>query len=680
MQNSFNGGIISPDMYGRPDQAKYQNGLAECTNFHVEMFGGATFRAGFQYVYHFANVPIEKIRLIPFVFSEEQAIVIGLFAGGARLFTEGGILLDQSGQPINLTLPYAEQDLMSIRYAQSADVITLTHPSYAPRKIVRISATSWTTEVITASYGAAAPTSVNATATIQAKYQAGGAQAGSYNPRTYSYAVTAIYEESGESPQSDTVSVTNDLTLAGNTNTITWLHTQLTPNAGPRRFNVYKLRSGLACYIGETTATSFTDDNIEHNGAITPPLIRDPFQYNPTAVAYFGQRKVYGGGNLSPQWIRMSRTATDDNFEYHIPSQDTDSIQLRFAARDGNGVKHLVSLGDLAILTSGAVWRLAADGAVTASSLVVRPQSYVGANDVTPIQTGGAVIFSSDQTGHVHELSVSQGFSSGFQVLDLSLFCPHLFDGYQITDCALLTNPMTIAYFVRSDGKLLSFTYEPQQQVWAWAVHETDGAVLSVAAIPEQNQTVLYAAILRDGRRVIERMLMRQPVPLQDQCYLDSSIQYNGAATNVINGLTWLANRTVSVFADGGVKPPATVSASGELQLDRPYSKVWIGLPYNGTLQTLPLYSQRVAISTPKKADKAFLRVQYTQAVQVGTSPDKMVEYKPRSNENYGVAPNLINGVIEIALSSVYTRDIQILVKHDKPLPMKLLTLEVDFK
>lgn len=45
----------------------------------------------------------------------------------------------------------------------------------------------------------------------------------------------------------------------------------------------------------------------------------------------------------------MSRTATDDNFGYHIPTQDTDSIQIRFAARDGNGVKHLVTMSDLLI-------------------------------------------------------------------------------------------------------------------------------------------------------------------------------------------------------------------------------------------------------------------------------------------------------------------------------------------
>ena len=69
------------------------------------------------------------------------------------------------------------------------------------------------------------------------------------------------------------------------------------------------------------------------------------------------------------------------------------------------------------------------------------------------------------------------------------------FDGHKIIDCAAIRNPLNIIYFVRDDGVLLSLTYEPQQQVWAWAEHHTDGKFLSVAEIPEENQSVLYALL-----------------------------------------------------------------------------------------------------------------------------------------------------------------------------------------
>jgi len=678
MQFSFNGGIVSPEMFGRFDQAKYQTGVAKCKNFYVELYGGLTYRAGFRYVHHY-DYSLGTMRLIPFVFSEEQAVVLVIREGVVNFFAEGGMLLNDLGTPLEIVLPYAAEHLMQLRYAQSADVITITHPNYPPRKIIRRGATNWTTELVTVGYGLDAPLNAAATAHIEDKYATGGAQHDAFVEREYIYQVTAVNEENESAASTRTAVVLNDLTLSGNYNTITW-----DAVTGATRYNVFKLRSGLASYIGETTELSFTDDYIETNGALTPPLIRDPFEYYPTAVAYHGQRKVYGGGFQSPQWLRMSRTATDDNFGYHIPLQDTDSIQIRFAARDGNGVKHLVPISDLMILTSGAVWKLSADGAVTASSVSVNPQSYVGANDVTPVQIGGAAVFSSDQTGHVHEISMSQGYNANYQVMDLSIMCPHLFDGYKIVDCALVRNPLSMVFFVRDDGKLLSLTYEPQQQVWAWAEHETQGKFLSVAAIPEADQTVLYALVERNGFRMIERLLLRQPIELNDHCLLDSSYQYTGLEVDTLTGLDWLEGQTVSVFADGGDKPDVVVTG-GEIKLSRKFTNVWIGLNYEGEVGSLPLYAQYANPVKPKIASQVYLRVLGTQNISVGVNQDTptpmpITEHKPRSLERYGQPLSLISGIVQIPVASPYSRDLQITVKHDKPLPMKLLAMEVEFK
>ncbi|MCK0923734.1 hypothetical protein BFR80_006515 [Acinetobacter pittii] len=670
MQFSFNGGVISPDMFGRIDQAKYQTGVAKCKNFYVELFGGLTYRAGFRYVHHYEKT-LGKMRLIPFIFSEEQTVVLAIRAGAVNFFADGGMLLDDNDAPLEIVVPYAEQHLMQLRYAQSADVITITHPDYPPRKIIRKGATEWTTEVVTVGYGLDAPQ--NLTGTVNKPNETG------YIERDYVYQVTAVNDENESQASAKSPVLKNDLTLSGNSNVLTWEAVE-----GATRYNVFKLRSGLASYIGETTELSFTDDYIETNGAITPPLIRNPFEFYPTAVGYQGQRKVYGGGYKSPQWLRMSRTATDDNFGYHIPLQDTDSIQIRFSARDGNGVKHLVPMSDLMILTSSAVWRLSSDGAITAASVSVNKQSSEGANDVTPVEVGGAAVFASDQTGHVHEISLAKSYAVSYQTLDLSIMCPQLFDEYKIIDCALLRKPMNIIYFVRDDGVLLSLTYEPQQQVWAWAEHETDGKFLSVAAIPEENQTVLYALIERNGFYTIERMLTRQPSDMQDKCHLDGSFHYKGAAVTSLSGLDWLEGQTVSVFADGGVKPPVKV-VNGAIQLSRELSNVWIGLPYVAEMQTLPILNQQINPVKPKILNKAFLRVLATQNILVGANqdilqPTAITEYKPRSREPYGRPLDLIDGFVEVPVASTFERDVQITVKHDKPLPMKLLALEVEIK
>ena len=41
LQRSFSGGEMSPEMFGRIDDAKYQAGLAKCRNFIVKPQGPA---------------------------------------------------------------------------------------------------------------------------------------------------------------------------------------------------------------------------------------------------------------------------------------------------------------------------------------------------------------------------------------------------------------------------------------------------------------------------------------------------------------------------------------------------------------------------------------------------------------------------------------------------------------
>ena len=46
--------------------------------------------------------------------------------------------------PYEITTPWAAADIMDIRYAQSADVMTLVHPSYPPQDLTRLDNDNWT--------------------------------------------------------------------------------------------------------------------------------------------------------------------------------------------------------------------------------------------------------------------------------------------------------------------------------------------------------------------------------------------------------------------------------------------------------------------------------------------------------------------------------------------------------
>jgi hypothetical protein len=94
---SFAGGELSPEMFGRIDDAKFQSGAAELENFLVTPTGAAKNRAGFAYVSATKNNGIA--RLISFTFSLNQTMAIELGLGYARFHTMGETLKYSTEQP-----------------------------------------------------------------------------------------------------------------------------------------------------------------------------------------------------------------------------------------------------------------------------------------------------------------------------------------------------------------------------------------------------------------------------------------------------------------------------------------------------------------------------------------------------------------------------------------------------
>jgi hypothetical protein len=146
LARSFAAGEITPELYGRIDLSSFQTGLATCRNFITLPHGPATNRPGTEFVREVKDSS-RRTRLIPFTFSTTQTMVLELGHQYIRFHTDGGTLLS-GGVPYEVATPYAEADLFDIHFVQSADVLTLVHPSYAPRELRRLAATNWTLTTI----------------------------------------------------------------------------------------------------------------------------------------------------------------------------------------------------------------------------------------------------------------------------------------------------------------------------------------------------------------------------------------------------------------------------------------------------------------------------------------------------------------------------------------------------
>ena len=575
--------------------------------------------------------------------------------------------------------PYAAADLFSIHYVQSADVLTLVHPNYPPVELRRYGATNWVLSTINFQPTITAPTSVTATPT-----GSGG------TPVTLQYVVSSVSSTSNleqSLPSTSIGSCSLDLTVAGNYVTITW-----TAVTGAQRYNIYKYSNGLYGYIGQAAGTSFQDKNITADISQTPPSLDTTFSggagYYPQAVGYFEQRRGFAGWTASPQSLLTSRSGTESNICYHIPSVADDRLALRIAAREASAIRHIVPLQDVILLTATNEFRMyASDGnAIQANNVTVKPQAYVGANNVQPCVVANTVLYAASRGGHVREMAYNwqaQSYLTG----DISLMAAHLFDYHQIVDMAFAKAPTPILWAVNEAGTLLGLTYVPEQQISAWHHHDTtNGLFESCCTVTENNEDMLYVIVNRTingvTRRYVERLASRNFATQADSFYVDCGATYNGAPTMTVTGLTWLAGQTVNVLGDGAVMPQCVVSndGTGTITLQTAASKIQVGLPITADLLTLPFvyaatdYGQ----GRPKNINKAYLRVYNSSGVFAGPDFNNLVQYAQRTVEPYGAPPALVSNEIEIVLDNSWGNSGQLAVRQSDPLPLIVVSLALD--
>lgn len=720
---SFSAGELTPELFGRVDFSKFAEGLALCRNFITLPHGPAVNRPGTEFVKEVKNSAVAT-RLIPFSYNNTQTFAIEMGAGYFRFHSQAatlayttpaayngatayaiGDMVSSAGVnyycikattgnappnatywyalPADLTYeipnPYAAADLMDIHYVQSADVLTFVHPNYAPMELRRYGATNWQT-----AYPSFTPPANQLTGITASPNGTG--------TKSYSYVITGLLAGTLEETVASAVaSCSNDLTVSPNSNTVSW--TDSSPAGTYVRYNVYKQSNGIFGYIGQAGSVVFIDQNITADISKTPPIADTVFNSAnnyPAAVSYYEQRRVFGGTLNQPQNMWMTRSGTESNMSYSIPTKDDDRVAFRIAAREASAIKHIVPAGTMLILTASGEWRCSAvgSGAITPTSIDVKPQSYNGANDVTPVVVGNLVLYAAARGGHLREMSYSWQ-ANAYLSADISLMAPHLFDYYSLNDMAYSRGPIPIVWAVSSNGNLLGMTYVPEQQVAAWHHHDTGvsdkfEAICVIAETPSgssSQEDMLYAIVNRTingvQKRYVERLHTRLYSTLADAFYVDCGATYSGAATTTVTGLTWLEGMTVNILADGAVSPPQVVT-SGTITLPSAASKIHVGLPITADLQTMPVAAQvdpGMAQGRPKNVNGIWLRVYRSSGIFAGPSFDNLVEHKQRTTEPYGSPPALVSDEVYIMLNPSWSLSGQVCIRQSNPLPLDIASM-----
>jgi len=169
-KQNFTAGELSPRLFGRTDLGRYDNGASTIENFLIQPHGGLTRRPGTRFIREVKD-STKTSRLIPFQFNVEQAYILEFSEYCFRIYKDGGIVVSGSN-PVEVVHPYSEADLELLKFAQTADIMYIVHPDYAPRKITRTGHTAWTIEEANLKRGAMGDTNLTDT-TITASGRTG---------------------------------------------------------------------------------------------------------------------------------------------------------------------------------------------------------------------------------------------------------------------------------------------------------------------------------------------------------------------------------------------------------------------------------------------------------------------------------------------------------------------------
>ena len=127
IQNSFVGGELSPEIWGRQDIKRYFESAALLNNFTVQRAGGITKRMGTDLVDDITaianwNAPtpaVAGVKCVRFRYDRSNAYLL-VFVDQAICFYKDGRAVLSAGQPYSITAPYLSPDLSGLAARQCA--------------------------------------------------------------------------------------------------------------------------------------------------------------------------------------------------------------------------------------------------------------------------------------------------------------------------------------------------------------------------------------------------------------------------------------------------------------------------------------------------------------------------------------------------------------------------------
>ena len=378
-------------------------------------------------------------------------------------YTSGGV----SNKVFELTTPYTTAQLFDLKFAQSADVMYITHPEHEVEKLSRTGHTSWTLTDVDFTKGPMQDANTTDTTLTP------GQSAVGTGISLVASATTGINSDSGF----------------------------LSTDVGRFVF----LSGGYAKITGVTNTTNATITIITalSGSSATANWQLGAFSDttgHPSCVTFFEQRLVFAGTTNQPQTVFFSRSGDYENMDANIGGTvaDDDAIIYTIASNQVNAIRFMTATRTLIIGTAGGEFTVSGgsvDTAITPTNILIKKQSNHGAANVDAIAVGNATLFLQRAKRKIRELAYNFDVD-GYIAPDMTILAEHISEG-GLTQIAYQQEPNQIVYATRGDGELVGLTYQREQQVTAWHRHIFGGRFGNATI------TVTDFSNIADGTRIV---------------------------------------------------------------------------------------------------------------------------------------------------------------------------------
>jgi hypothetical protein len=572
---------------------------------------------------------------------------------------------------------YTQNEIFDLTFAQSNDVLFIAHKDHAPAKLSRTGHTAWTLTDAT------------------------------FNDGPY---LALNSSENELTPSSD---VPGAITItADNTDEINGGDGFQTKDIGRyirvNRGSALDPNNGWAIITGITSTTVVSATLKAQFGTSDRPTWRLGAFWDgnhPAAVSFAEGRLWWGGEPESPHAIHSSQSG---NFEGYLPSDrddgtitDASAITYFIGSNQVNNVLWMDVGRNLIVGTPGAIFPVQASSnnePVTPTSINVPVGSPIGAAAVRPVRVGNVLVYV-DRTKTTLR-GIKYGIEDdAFNAENLTRIASHV-SSSGLEELAYQLTPDSIIWCRRGDGSIVALTYEPSEDVFAWARHKIGGSYLTGDAVVESIATIptpsggsdqLWMIVKRtvDGVTVRHVEFMEDSFgetdDIEDAFFVDSGLTYDGTAATVINGLNHLEGETVKVLADGAVVADKTVSG-GSITLTTSATKVHVGLQFDSDLETLKLDTQigsalrgaRSTQGTTKRPIRLIPLFHRTNSGKYGRSASQLdpIQFRDPSDDMNAPVP-LYSGEKVLPVELGHDREAKLFFRQDEPLPFNLLSLTI---